>query len=271
MRQNSENSFLGFPEHSERKKAASTRDFAKTNHIWNAGHFNAASKIGQVFSQIRCANQEYLGNGSGLSKQIIPLSYWEDYYFSQVKTPEEILVIADDFQEQCIQSKVPITSRQAICFTIYRIIDQTYNGLLKEMLALLILQIQYPGVEFSITDDYEDRCYGVDFIGKQCGKIVKAYQQKPERFFKAVSAYNQYGTPDWVKGAVEAHIRANSAFERKYLISVEYISLVKYPNGSIQMIEYEVSKKQESTNQLSYSFIQKSTETSYNLIDLYAN
>lgn len=271
MRPNNENSLLGFPTRPEREKAASTREFARTNRIWNAGHFNAASKIGQVFSQIRCANQEYLSSDSGFGKQIIPLSYWEDYYFSQVRTPEEILAIAHEFQDQCIRSQLPITSRQAICFTVYRIIDQTYDGLLKEMLALLILQVLYPEINFFITDDFEDRHYGVDFIGKRNGHIVKAYQQKPERFFKAVETYCQYGSPDWVKSAIETHVRANSAFERKYHIPVEYISLAKYPNGTVQLIEYGSFEKRTESSEVSYCFSEKPEETKYKFVDLYAN
>ena len=230
---------MGIPEREERFNAVSVKDFSRTNSIWNEGHFNSVSRAGKVFDKIKRANQEYQCDADyAFSGPVMPLSYWEDYYFSQVKTEEEIIRLAEGFHDNCHSSGIELTPRQALCFTLYRIIDQTYDGLVSEMLAFLLLQASLPDLELAVSGDRYDRRYGVDFVGKRDGRVVRAFQQKPERFFTAVERYCKHGSPVWVRSSANAHYKANKAFEKDCSVPVEYISLHSDGAGSVELVNH---------------------------------
>lgn len=229
----------GFPDRAERLEAATSKTFAQTNRIWNDGYFNSIARVGRVFDLVKRANHEYLsGADYSLCGPVMPPSYWESYYFSQVKTEKEIFQLAEEFRERCAGEKVNLSPRQAFCFVLCRVIDQTYDGLVNEMLAFLLLQASHPDIELSVSGDRYDRQYGVDFIGKQRGQVVKAFQQKPEWFYAAVERYCQQGVPDWVRTSANAHYKANLAFEKDFSVPVEYISLHREETGSIELVNH---------------------------------
>ena len=232
-------SHKGIPDREERLEMAALKPFAQTNRIWNDGHFNSIARVGRVFDRVKRANQEYLsGADYALCGPIMPPSYWESYYFSQIKTEEEILQLSEEFLERCGNEGVKLSLREALCFALYRVIDQTYDGLVNEMLAFLLLQAAYPNIELSVSGDRYDRQYGVDFIGKQHGRVVKAFQQKPERFYAAVEQYCHRGFPDWVRTSANAHYKANLAFEKEFSVPVEYISLHKEEDGAVELVNH---------------------------------
>lgn len=102
---------------------------------------------------------------------------WTDYYLARVD--RQNLVAPAHF----IADKYRLEMNEAAEFVLFRVVGQTWNGMMNEVNCINHLQEWFPNVEFRKTTYEVDEEYCTDWEGFSNGKLLFGLQIKPESYY----------------------------------------------------------------------------------------
>lgn len=150
---------------------------------------------------------------------------WEDYYFSV--QPKEPLIEAANY----LINELGIDQTNAKRYVYFRIIGQTWNGMVNEFRTIEQLQEKFPEVEFKKTDFKKDNELFTDWEGfTKSGELLFGIQVKPITYYVM--------SQDWELKVKESHKGKIKTYENLY--HVPHYMVYYDPNNSEVLFQFEL-------------------------------
>lgn len=163
----------------KREEMHESKLFKITNPIWNKHHYNWRRNIGCVTDAIK----KFIKTKTIEELKEVTKDDFMDYYFENVRTKEELEIIAAKFQKSIIKDLgVYVPDIIVFNFVLMRVIDDTFVGIQRELLIIEELKKEYPDCKIEMTDEKLDCDYAIDLLRIKDEKIIEGIQVKPESF-----------------------------------------------------------------------------------------
>ena len=150
---------------------------------------------------------------------------WEDYYFSI--QPKEPLIEASNY----LINELGIDQTNAKRYVYFRIIGQTWNGMVNEFRVIEQLQEKFPTIEFKKTDFKKDNELFTDWEGfTNSGELLFGIQVKPITYY--------FMGQDWQLKVKESHKGKIQTYENLY--HVPHYMVYYDPDSSEVLFQFEL-------------------------------
>lgn len=184
-------------DYSERAAFRKTYQFRNANRVWDRNSMGSPLKVGKLLDIIT---------------QVKPnsLQEWRTHYLQKVIGLMTFYNLVKEWQAI---SKESWKDSYMQCHI--RIIDQTYEGYMRENLIIRALNNAYPKSTFHRPDYFYDMKYKLDVVLKDNSErgFTICYQIKPPTFFKSRNI-------DWAKKALQkSHSEAEKEGMKPYLLN----------------------------------------------------
>lgn len=150
---------------------------------------------------------------------------WEKYYFSM--QPKEPLIIAADYIKQKYKIDLIIAKK----YVHFRIIGQTWNGMINEERVVRELEKRFSNLYFKKTPYELDQDYFTDWEGYNRNTLIIGIQVKP-------LSYSKMNTPYQIK-AKENHQKQADRYKAEF--KVPHI-IIYYDNNELHEPELTCDK-----------------------------
>ena len=167
----------------------------------------------QQFNKDRLLNKFFYSSRVGKCVQMFDEYYhsvqgkiskedWTEYYLSRVE--RQNLIAPAHFMAE----KYRIEMHEAAEYVLFRVVGQTWNGMMNEVNCINHLQEWFPNIDFRKTSYEIDEEYCTDWEAFSNGKLLFGLQIKPE-------SYHFMRTPYQMK-AKENHQKQVDAYKEKF-------------------------------------------------------
>lgn len=177
----------------ERKDLKNKKEFKMSNEIWGRYRLNQCINVGSVnYIMKRLFENKTIDEALNVTFEDwcnFYHTYKEDDIKKSGRTKQHLMYIGERLQEKCKENGIKITKQEAYNFVYIRVLDESFIGFQKELLAAKFLQKLYPGFEI-VFSEAEDSKYAIDIFVKCDGMIFDAIQVKPNSFYKGVTFGN---------------------------------------------------------------------------------
>lgn len=193
--------------------------YRKTNKIWNVHKFNRREKIG-ILNQLVKAYYEKLNDKNDFNE-----GGFLKYYTEHAKPLSDLYDISLDFNK-ILKTTYDINVSETITFNfvIMRVIDESVNGLKRELLILNYLKSIYNKYNVRLADYYTDINYRIDIeVFDDRSNIKEAYQVKPISYIYSVK-YKNSANHDICTKDHNCNIKKQEKYKDKHNCNIYYIT-----------------------------------------------
>lgn len=239
----------------ERIKIRKSKEFKRTNSIWNDYKFNQAWTIGYLNNLCKNSNAKtfeewekcYINSGEkrreiidkmpGLKKYILLNCDNKSYFNLEEKekelntmmgrTLEDMENIAVKFHNILLEKKFKnISLDLCLNFVYIRIIDETWIGRNREINTISLLSKTFPVCDFIETSLSDDVKLAIDYEVKVNNKLICGVQIKSDVNYRKIQAGNER--------AIET-IQTNYSRNKKYILrnKVDVLYVYSTENGTV--------------------------------------
>ena len=194
--------------------------YRKTNKIWNIHKFNSREKIGIVNQLVKSYYKELN------DKNDFDEGGFLKYYTEHAKTLSDLYDISLDFNK-ILKTTYDINVSETITFNfvIMRVIDESVNGLKREILILNYLKGIYNNkYNVRLSDYYTDINYRIDIeVFDDRSNIKEAYQVKPISYIYSIKYKNSVNHDICMKDH-NYNVKKQEQYKDKHNCDIYYIT-----------------------------------------------
>lgn len=205
----------------ERNELRKTEAFAKSNKVWNDFEFNSKSSLGNLMYLISSSNAKtqedwakyYFATGRNRERIINKGAFSSEIDHNHGRTNQDLLLIAKKLQQ-----KLKCTFELAYNYVYIRVIDETWIGYRREVIALKRMRELiklYKNIHIEDAAYEIDSKYAVDFEVLDGEILLFAIQLKSENYKRSKNP----GTLE----AKKFNKRKNKKYTNKFGVPVLYI------------------------------------------------